>query len=229
MKKGSIVLVLFLIGNIAFSQDLQFAVKGKYTRGVSKEKLHMANMLSDIRSGYPSSWVNDYTSTEITVTSKGKVIKAYGLNETLSAEQQSLLQTADMGSDIIVDIGYIYLNPVTQFPDIRKIHFVETVVPDVEAQFPGGHDQLTIYVAQNAIDKIPDNLTKEIPRAIISFTVSETGEVMNAKISNSSKHPEIDNLLLQAIMRMPMWKPAENAMGVRISQEFEFIVGKEGC
>ncbi len=229
MKNILALLFLLLLSDVAFSQDLQYTVKGKYSRGVSKEKLSMAKTMSDMRTGYPSSWVHDYTSTEIAVTSKGTLLKAYGVNETLTSEQQSLLQSADIGTDIIVDIGYIYLNPVTQFPDIRKIHFVETVVPEIEAQFPGGYEQLSTYLERNAIDNIHDQFSKEMVMAIIRFTVSETGEVTKAEISKSSNNADIDQLLLRTINLMPLWKPAQDRKGIRISQEFEFTVGNLGC
>ena len=229
MKNVTILFVLLLVTNIAFSQNLQFSVKGKYTRGISKEKLHSAQNMKDIRSGYPSGWVNEYVSTEIAVSTNGKIVKAYGQNETLSAEQQTLLQTADIGSEIHVEIGYVYLNPVTQFPDIREMKFVETVVPEIEAQYEGGYEELSGYILENAIHQIPEKLSKDLGRAIITFTVSETGQVHNVQLSETSKNPEIDLLLLRTISQMPAWKPAEDAKGNKIPQEFEFRAGNDGC
>lgn len=222
------LILIFFIGN-GVSQDLQYEVRGKHTRGVSKEKLEDAQTMIDIRPGYPSSMIEAYTSTEISVTTKGTVMKATGFNDTLSAEQQTILQMADVGSDINIEVGYVHQNPVTLLPDIRQMNFVLSVVPEVEATYPGGYQELRSYLKKNAIDKIKDGFSKENKIVVIGFTVTETGEITNASIFRSSTDPEIDRLLLKAINRMPKWTPAENAEGVKVQQEFEFVVGNGGC
>lgn len=222
------LILIFFIGN-GVSQQLQYEVRGKHTRGVSKEKLDVAKTLIDIRPGYPSSMIDAYTSTEISVTSNGTVMKATGYNDTLSADQQTILQMADVGSEINVEVGYVHQNPVTLLPDIREMHFVLSIVPEVEATYPGGCQELSSYLKRNAIDKIPDGFSKENKVAVVSFIVTETGGISNVQVSQSSSDPEIDRLLLKAINRMPNWIPAENAEGVKVQQEFEFIVGNGGC
>jgi TonB family protein len=224
----SIFLITFFF-NIGTTQELRFEIRGKYTRGISTEKLQTPQTMSDIRPGYPSSMIEEYTSTEISVMSDGKVHKATGVNETLSEAQQSLLQTADVGTDIEVNIGYIHQNPVTLFPDVRKMHFVITVVPEVEAEYPGGQQELNQFLKENAIDKIPADFAKEMKLVFIHFTVSEEGKITNAHVTESSKDSEIDKLLLKAIRKMPDWKPAVNAEGKLVEQEFEFVVGNLGC
>src|SRR5687768_15039585 len=108
MKTAITTLLLILSLGIGISQNLTYEIRGKHTRGVSKEKLDRANTMVDIRPGFPSSMIEDYTSTEISVTTNGNVMKAVGSNDTLSTEQQRLLQTAEVGSDIAVQIGYVY-------------------------------------------------------------------------------------------------------------------------
>ena len=228
MKTTITTLLLFFVFGIGISQNLFYEIRGKHTRGVSKEKLFTAKTMMDIRPGYPSSMIDSYTSTEISVTTNGKMMKATGVNETLSAEQQSLLQTADVGSDIAVEIGYVHQNPVTLFPDIREMQFVMTVFPEVEATYPGGHTELMKYLEETAIEKISASFPNDTRNVVISFIVTETGKISNAHISESSTNPEIDKLLLKAITNMPDWKPAENTEGMKVAQEFVFAVGN-GC
>ena len=109
------------------------------------------------------------------------------------------------------------------------MHFEVTVVPEIEAEFIGGHEQLTQYLKENAIDKISETDSKTMQQAIVSFTVNEKGAITNAQISTTSGDPEIDKLLMKAITRMPKWKPAENAMGIKVKQDFQFTVGNGGC
>ncbi len=211
------------------AQDLRFEIHGKYTRGISKEKLTTPKTMSDIRPGYPSSMIEEYTSTEIAVITNGLVSKANGANESLSAEQQSLLQTAEVGSNIEVNVGYIHQNPVTLFPDVRQMHFVITVVPEVEAEYPGGYQELRLYLEKNAIDKVPEAVAKDFGRVLISFTVTEEGKISNPQVTEASKDPETDKLLLKAIRKMPDLKPAMDAEGKKVEQEFGFSVGNVGC
>ena len=108
------------------------------------------------------------------------------------------------------------------------MQFVITVVPEVEATYPGGYIELMKYLEQNAIDKISERYPKDPRNVVIKFIVTEAGKISNAQISGSSTDPIIDQLVLKAINNMPKWIPAENAEGVRVAQEFEFSVGN-GC
>lgn len=229
MKNYIITLSLCLFVGVATSQDLAYEIKGSYVRGIAKEKLAGAKTMSDIRTGYPSSWISNYLFTQITMTADGQSLKALGVNENLSIEQQQLLQKAEIGNEIKVVIEYSYINPVTKFPDVHKMEFIESVVPEVEAEFPGGDHQLREYVQQNAINKIPENLSKEMHPALVLFTISDKGKITNIRLSASSNNAEIDAILLHTISKMPAWKPAENGKGVFIPQEFEFRIGNPGC
>ena len=229
MKYTITSLLLLLFVGISVSQDLNYRVRGKYESPVTKETLIGAKSISDFRPGYPSTWIHDYVSTEITVKGNGKFLKANGMNEKLTAEQQLYLSMADVGNVIVVDVRYNYENSITGNNDPRHMHFEMTVIPEVEAEYPGGSQQLTMYLEKNAIDKISARFPKEMTQVIIRFTITETGEIANAQVSSSSKDPLIDKLLLNAINKMPAWKPAENSKGIKISQEFEFSVGDIGC
>jgi len=229
MKYVITSLFLLCLISIATAQELQFEIRGTYTRGVSKEKLHAAKTMIDIRPGYPASMIEGYTSTKISVITSGNSREATGMNETLNPVQQNLLKTAEVGSDIVVQIGYIHVNPVTLFPDMREMHFVLTVVPEVEAAYPGGYQELSTYLKYHAINKLPEAITKKMPPVLIRFVISDDGSIVNARITESSKDAAIDKLLLEAIRKMPKWNPAMSAEGERIEQEFEFSVGNTGC
>jgi len=103
------------------------------------------------------------------------------------------------------------------------------VIPETEASFHGGNTELIKYVKKNIIEKLPAIITNNMLKAKIVFTINETGEVINAKISHTSGDPKTDNFLIDQIGKMPAWKPAENQNGKKVSQEFEFNVGNGGC
>ena len=61
------------------------------------------------------------------------------------------------------------------------------------------------------------------------FTVNEEGEIVNAKISQTSGDSKTDKLFVEAINKMPKWKPAQNSKGVKVKQEFIFNLSGGGC
>lgn len=88
---------------------------------------------------------------------------------------------------------------------------------------------MTQYLRENAINKIPETTSKQLQQALVGFTVNEKGAIANVQISKTSGDPNTDKLLLEAINKMPKWRPAEDSKGVKVKQEFEFSVGNVGC
>jgi TonB family protein len=222
-------MLLLLIVTSSFAQNFLYDVRATSHKPVTKEMTNVANTMSDLNPGYPSSWVKDYIGTEISATIGGQHVKATGFNDTLTTGQKNIIQSAGIGDDIIIDVGYRYFNPVTLNMDVRKMHFVMTVIPEVQAEFPGGYEVLKKYLSDNAIQELSQDYTGNLPPVTISFIVTETGDIANASVEKTSSNRAVDKLLLRAINRMPRWKPAENASGQKISQRFQFTVGADGC
>ena len=212
-----------------FSQDLAFDIRGTYEKPITIEKLQRAKTIADINPGYPSSWISNYISVEISATNKGEVRKATGVDAQLTDAQLSLIKMADIGTDIIVNVQY-YPKDLLNNEAIKKINFAYTLVPKTEAKYLGGHQLLKQYLKEKAIDKIPENIAKELQIAIVSFSISKEGQITDAQISKTSGDEGVDQLLLEVIRTMPRWKPAEGANGIKIKQKFEFSVGNLlGC
>jgi TonB family protein len=150
-------------------------------------------------------------------------------NDFLTEEQMGVLQSVDLGSDIVVDVNYYKKNAATDASEVNTMHSVLTVIPELEAEFPGGHTEMRQYLHDHAISKISEAKSKKLKDVVIKFTVDENGEVADARITQSSDDHAIDSLLLKAIHKMPKWKPAENAGGLKVRQDFEFRVGTMGC
>ena len=104
------------------------------------------------------------------------------------------------------------------------------MVPETEAQYLGGYQLLKQYLKENAIDKISETNAKQLQLATVRFTINEEGQIIDAQIFKTSEDEKIDKLLLEAINKMPKWKPAENFNGIKVKQKFEFSVGNiVGC
>jgi TonB family protein len=229
MKKIIITPLMFLVFINGFSQDLSYEVHGKYVRPIKKEAIIKANYMSDIIPYYPSEWIEGYVSAEISATYDGKTVMAASANDTLSAAQKNILKTAGLGTEIVINIKYKRKNWVNDKIDIGNMNYSATLIPEIEAEYPGGNKEMTQYLKENAINKMPDTTSGQIQQAIVRFTVNEEGEIADAQIFKSSGDPLTDNLLLTVINTMPKWRPAQDSEGIKVKQEFEFSVGRGGC
>jgi TonB family protein len=178
--------------------------------------------------------VIDYVSIEILTTSNGKTLAAQSSTDALTNEQKNILNSADLGSDICIKIKFnykkwVYKN-ISAADTLKEAFYSVTVVPATEAEYPGGFKQLTSYLTTNIFDKISDkNGAKKIQQAVVKFTVNEEGQLMNVKLSRMSTDSRTDQLILDAIQKMPRWKPAKNYQGVKVKQEMSIPFRERGC
>ena len=212
-------------------REFKFVVRGRYDRPVKKEKLVDARVLSDFIDGYPTNWITNYVSVEILATSNGKSTKTVSMNDSLSKEQKTLLKTVDPATEIVINVYYKYKNSDREHLDNHTMHVSMMIVPEVEAEYVGGHKQMIKYFKENGIDKILEPVSAQLQfvTAVVKFTINESGEIMDAKLTRTTGTSQTDRSLIELINKMPTWKPAENSMGIKIKQEFEFRVGSGDC
>ena len=103
------------------------------------------------------------------------------------------------------------------------------VIPEIEAEYVGGYQQLAKHIKENIINKISDNTPQQYQSGIVLFTIDENGEIKDTRISKSSGDLNTDKFLIKSVNKMPKWKPAENSNGIKVKQEFLFSFGNQGC
>lgn len=229
MKKlvlGLLFSTTFLSG---FAQDLEYEVRGKYLRTVTKDVLEHSNLLSDIIAGYPVNWVKEYVSVDVLTEKDGKTEIAKGENQVLNTEQKSILNKADLESEVHINVRYISINSVTERKENNEMVVKMTVVPDIQAEFEGGYENLKKYLKDNLIDRIIENTPPEFQKGKVVFKIDPNGKLVDAEILESSGDTNMDNFLLEVFRNMPNWKPAQNATGEKVKQRFEFSMGIGGC
>lgn len=229
MKNSLVILLLTLPFVSGFGQELWFDVSATYVHPVKKEALAGVRTLQDINPGYPASWITNYISVEVSATCDGRLMKEMSQNDTLSAGQKNILNTVDLGSDIVFIVNYHYKNAATDNIDVRTMMFTYTLVPEVEAEYADGYEQMKAYLKKNAVDKIQEGTEKEFRKGVVKFTVSEDGEITGAYIATTSGDEKTDKLLLKVINKMPKWKPAQTSAGYKVKQDFVFNLGNGGC
>lgn len=229
MKKlvlGLLFSTTFLSG---FAQDLAYEVRGKYLRTVTKDVLEHSNLLSDIIAGYPVNWVKEYVSVDVLTEKDGKTEIAKGENQVLNTEQKSILNKADLESEVHINVRYISINSVTERKENNEMVVKMTVVPDIQAEFEGGYENLKKYLKDNLIDRIIENTPPEFQKGKVVFKIDPNGKLVDAEILESSGDTNMDIFLLEVFRNMPNWKPAQNATGEKVKQRFEFSMGIGGC
>ncbi|MFM9949805.1 MAG: energy transducer TonB [Saprospiraceae bacterium] len=207
---------------------------------ITKEKLKKANTLielnneaNDLDLYFKPSWIRAYISVEVSASCKGKKRKAVSKNDALSQEQKDIMNMADAGTGISVQIQYIPENTLTH-NDVKDLNFTFTVDPENEAKYSGGQQKLNQYLMEHAISKIPDGSFKNYDLTAIKFTINEAGEIINAhvfeSVYQSYKNEKVNKLLLEAVRSMPCWEPAKFSNGIKVKQDFVLTVGNmESC
>ena len=213
---------------------LQFEVNKVYPYiSISPESLQEAQSLLDLNRHYKPDWVRSYLAVEISAVQNGKLKKVIGESDLLNKEQKELIQNADAGTNMKVNIHYIPENNLKE-NEAKEMDFTFKVDPKIDAVYPGGQEALNEYLKINAINKITNGSFKGFDLSAIQFTINEDGEITNAQLFDSVfqsyKNKAVNDLLLEVIRKMPCWKPAEYANGIKARQQFVLTVGnQESC
>ena len=222
-----------------YNPSVSFIVRGKYSKSVTQEKLNSATQISDIIPDYPSQWINDYSTVNITVKSDDISQSAINSIDVLSKEQISLLQSSNVNDGIYINVKYLLFNSITEKLENRDMHVYLTVIPEVEAIYLEGMDNVMSYLRDNCNEEMTNYLSDRSlelqnsssmdPVFKIRFSINETGHTSDIEIEETSGNQDVDNYLIELVSQMPKWKPAQNAKGKPVKQQFELLVGSRGC
>ncbi|MBL4594431.1 MAG: energy transducer TonB [Flavobacteriales bacterium] len=220
---------------VSADMELFYLVRRKYMSSsldkryvITKEKLQQANSISDVIENYPSSWISDYNSVEISIILNGKELKAIGADAILTKEQKELFNLIEIGTDVHIDVNYKKEN-YNAVIENRQMNVSMTVTPKKEAEYLEGYNQMISYLKENSTDQISAKNFKLLPQPSISFIVNENGNIENVELIKTSGDDEIDKLLVELVEKMPKWNPAKNAKGLPVKQGFVLEIGQGRC
>ena len=234
MVLSSLFLVLGLPLNASsFTSDsdtLRYRVDRNYPPlAITKAQFKEAVTIADINRYFKPSWVEEYISVEVSALYNGQLKSVKGPDGILTKEQKDFIWQVASSGEIAVHVHYMPDNTLSH-NDPKDINFTFLIEPDNGATFVGGHNELLQYFKENAIDKIENTGFTDQTLASVLFTINEAGEVVNAHVFQPSEDEATDDLLLEAVCNMPIWKPAEYDDGTRVSQEFALNIGNmESC
>ena len=244
MKKSITTAILFLFVLTAVCQNVETP---KYAQvSLRKTTFSSSKQVSDILSSlylmsqsYIEHWSSrtDIISTTIEGKNNDQTIKVTHNGAVFTEAQKSIFENSELGQEVLLTIAYKEKDLLTnEFGDVIYMRLGISVMPDVEALYPGGLTQVVDYLRGNVTKNLPaedsTSIYEKMKVAEVKFTVDETGKVINAQISKSSNDESIDKLLLEATSKMPAWKPAMTIKGEKVKRQFTVSVDKRkmtGC
>jgi TonB family protein len=226
MKNSLLTLMLLHFVILSFCQSTGYGIK-EYDRPIKKELTSEVKEICDINPNFPATWVKEYISVEVSVMCDGEILKAEGVNENFTEEQKRIIKMGETGTDIVVVVKYYPDNNLAQ--EAKEIDFAYTIVPDIDAVYESGEEVMQQYFKENAVDRIFEATDKDVHKIIVSFDISESGDVINPLVSQRSHSSDVDEIVLSAVKNMSKWIPARNADGTIVDQSREFIITREMC
>ena len=233
LKKNQILLTVLLAIGCAFNSFAQNDLKFEVNRvlpsiSIQETKLAEINTLTDLDKRYPTSWVKEYVSVEISAYKNGTKITASGTSDVLNQEQKELIRLADRSGDIEVVVMYLPENSLKD-NTVKQHDFKVTVMPE-NAGYAEGAEALIQYLQKDGIASIDAGSFTGYDLTAIKFTITEQGQIADIQVILPSKDTKIDEMLVAAISKMPNWKPAEFSNGLKVKQDFVLTIGNmENC
>ncbi|PKH50360.1 hypothetical protein CXF68_06445 [Tenacibaculum sp. Bg11-29] len=208
---------------------LNYFVRGASNRTITKSKLSKAKTLEDIVAHFPSNWIGEYVLVEIYRITKNSEIKILGKDITLNKKQITLFKNANTGDDILVRVVYKSKNSLTNSTNTNETNILLTVVPEVAASFIDDNNTLKEYLVENSSQEIINWQFKPMQNATAYFIVNEEGKVTDVNITKSTGIKSVDASIKELLYKMPRWSPAKNTEGETVNQQFELVIGGDGC
>lgn len=179
--------------------------------------------------------VVDYVSTQLAVFVNGTQQIIVSKDGALTQEQKAAINQADIGSDIWISIKF-KLKPSLKYKSDFDGQLVDgsmqvTIIPAQEASFKGRYTGLNAYINQAIFSKVktPEDQSRLL-QGVVSFTIDQHGRPVDVKTVRTTLSLQLDQLIKDAIMKMPDWIPAQNSSGVKVKQYFSIPMGRDaGC
>lgn len=245
MKKNILILstIISSIGFLAFGcmsftepaeqekSDFMFRIESRDFETVSLENLSKATSAVDIVLK-PADWSRHPVQTmKVTIFENDKEITAIGDGLTFTEEQKKLLGSLDYSDSFNLRAQCMGKNPDAEEMEEYEMNKPFTVIPEKPAVYPGGIEAIFSYLRDECGEEISATQLDKLDPGFIVFTINTSGQIEEAEHLISSGYSEIDNKLVELMMRLPQsWEPAKNSKGEKVEQELALRFGDlSGC
>lgn len=199
---------------------------------IKKTKLDEARTISDFLDSTVVASIVSLQSVNVILVENDKQTDVIenGTTATLTEGQLQLLQSFDYSTNFEFKAHFRKKNGNTGIllSDFRSPYF--TIVPEKQAVYSYGKEALLSYFREKSKEVDANMDSGNLKAARLSFRVTEKGAVEVIELERSSGFPEVDQKMIELISNLPgNWKPARNAAGQKVNQEFVISFGSKGC
>ena len=106
-----------------------------------------------------------------------------------------------------LDSLILFKSTVSQ-EELDSLNSKKLILPDEEAEFPGGNEFLSKYISENL--EYPSYAQEHDieGKVYIHFVIEKSGEITNIKVY-SNTHPSLNQEAIRCIRNMPKWSPGK--------------------
>jgi TonB family protein len=211
---------------------IHYDLDSRFLLTVTKEQLRAAKTIHDIVPGHLEQEGVSYYAVSIRTVERegGTEIAVSGTDRVLDAEQLKFLWSLDYSDSFVIHARSRANNGAAETTGGNYFTPHVTIVPEQEAANSVGREALIAHV-QNGTSAFAYMVdAKTLRPGKVYFTVDKAGTVSDVRLSESSGYPLLDTRVMELMNTLPgTWKPATNAAGEAVEQEFVFSFGTVGC
>jgi TonB family protein len=211
---------------------IAYDLGSRFELTVTKEQLRAAKTIYDIVPGDPEQDIVSYSSVSIRtfVDEKQTEVSLAGSDPVLDQAQLEFLWSLPYSSNFSIWANFKEKDAATGTIRSNYASPHITIVPEHEAANSVGKEAMIAHVRKSTAAFAHMVDAKSMRTGKVYFTVAKDGTVSAARLSESSGYPLLDKQVLELVHTLPgTWRPASNAVGEAVEQEFVFSFGAVGC
>ncbi|WP_425392122.1 energy transducer TonB [Ekhidna sp.] len=210
--------------------NFSYDIGSRYWATISKEDLSTASSINDIIPKEANWAPYPIQKLDVKLIANGTELIKTSNNLTLTEEQIDLLKTAQYSDDIQLIASYGESMPLPSAINQQQLNYFITVVPEKEAAYTGGKEELINYLKEESALIITTIEGDQIGAGKLMFTINSDGNLTDVKLTETSGYPFIDKHMIDLFDSIPGdWTPAENGDGKKVAQTLMFSFGMIGC
>ncbi len=217
---------------LKLNSKLHYQVGSRFINTVKGEDLYTANTIIEILPEKATTHMKEYGSVEVSLIDNEASLGASesGEDQNLNIAQKKFIQTFDYSTDFhIRAIGKRRIPNTEELRDLELTYFM-TIIPEKEAKYSEGHDNLIKYLRDNSKKETADINRSNLKPGKVNFIVTKNGSIDKIELISTCGYPDLDETLVEMIHNLPgTWEPAMNAKGEKVDQKLVFSFGIEGC
>ncbi len=207
--------------------EMPLVVDTRFGSTITKENLHQSKSILEIVPKEAEWSKISFETVEVGLLINGKEYSEHGVDDVLNQTQSNLLHSTDYSSNIFIKTTGI--KPGKDMQPERYSYYL-TVVPEHEASYKDGYEQLISYLRKNTDQERLGSNQKMLQPGRILFTINSDGSINNVNLESTSGMSNIDKKLMELITQTSgNWIPAENLHGEKVEQQLVISFGMVGC